>query len=81
MNHKSVPKVFTVIEPRITQLTLPTEHRDSFLRFLDGRKIKLEKPVQTEVWQGVESSLTEFILPVSVQMAHLLFDDWLGEQP
>jgi hypothetical protein len=79
MNPKEVSKIFTTVESRVTLMTLPTRHRDSFCSFLERRKIKPDRPVQTEVWNGVESSLTEFSLPLSMAMTRAIFDDWLTE--
>jgi hypothetical protein len=78
---KVVPKIFTEIEPRVTQVTIKTEFRDEFNTFLAGRKIKPEKPVQTEIWHGVESKLTEFFLPLSLPVTQSVFEDWVRSLP
>ncbi len=76
---KSVAKDFNPLESRITQVRLPTPFRDSFSRFLEKRKIQPEKPVKTEIWNGIESAVTSFELPYCLSVTESIFDDWLAE--
>ena len=78
-NIRHLPKVFEFIEGESTKITLPTRYRDSFSRYLAKRKLILEPPYTTEVWNGVESAYTNFVLPVRTDVADVIFDDWIDE--
>jgi len=79
MSLANIPKVLESVNGRVTQVTLPTRYRDSFSRYLTKRKLILDPPFRTEVWNGVESAYTLFELPVPYEVADLVFDDWIDE--
>ena len=56
---------------------LLTRYREPFSRYLAKRKIVLDPPYKTDVWNNVESAYTVFELPVPYEVADLIFDDWL----
>ena len=79
MSLASIPKVLESIDGRVTKVTLPTRCRDSFSRYLVKRKLTLDPPYRTDVWNGVESAFTIFELPVPYEVADLIFDDWIDD--
>jgi hypothetical protein len=77
---RNISKVLEALGPRETKVTLPTPHRESFSRYLVKRKLVLDPPYTTDVWNGVESAYTFFKLPVPSEVADLIFDDWIDER-
>jgi len=76
---RNLPKIFDSIEGKQTKITLPTRFRESFSRYLVKRKLILDPPYTTEVWDRLESAYTYFVLPVRGDVADLIFDDWIDE--
>jgi len=76
---RNLPKIMEAIGGRETKITLPTRYRESFCRYLEKRKLVLDPPYTTDVWNGVESGYTFFVLPVRTDVADLIFDDWIDE--
>ncbi len=78
-NVRNIPKVLEADGGRNTKVTVPTRYREHFSRYLAKRKLVLDPPYKTEVWNNVESAYTVFELPVPYEVADLLFDDWIDE--
>ena len=79
MSARSIPKVLESKNGRITSVTLLTRYREHFSQYLTKRKILLQPPYKTDVWNNVESAYTVFELPVPYEVADLIFDDWIAE--
>ena len=79
MSLKSIPKVLEAQGGRSTRVILLTTYREHFSRYLVKRKLVLDPPYKTDVWNNVESAYTIFDLPVPYEVADLIFDDWLDE--
>jgi hypothetical protein len=79
MSVRSIPKVLESETGRTTKVTLLTRYRENFSRYLSKRKIVLDPPYKTDVWNNVESAYTVFELPVPYEVADLIFDDWLDD--
>ncbi len=79
MSIRGIPKIFESVNGRVTKITLPTKYRSQFNRDLIKRKLTLDPPYHTEVWNNVESAYTVFDLPVPYEVADLIFDDWIDE--
>jgi hypothetical protein len=76
---KNVIKIIGRRGQRETKVTLPSVYRESFSRYLAKRKLFLEPPYITDIWNGIQSACTIFQLPVANEVADLIFDDWIDE--
>jgi hypothetical protein len=74
---KHIEKLIESIEPEITKVTIPTQYREDFSRYLASRSIELFRSAKTDVWNGIESAYTDFELRARSEIATSIVDDWL----
>jgi len=80
MSSINLSKIIERIECRVTKVTIPTKYREDFSNYLTGRKVQLERPPKTDVWNNVESAYTEFELSIAYEIAGLIFDEWVTQK-